>query len=111
MKLNMIRIGSGNASASMRSNGCDGSTASSSSAAVARMRGSISVTRRGVKARAAGLRSRPWAGGSRLTIDGCGLWPPSSSVFPTSGGSWMSGSCAFAALNVSGSRNTRSMSA
>ena len=38
----MIRIGSGNASASTRSNGCDASTASSSSAAVARMRGSIS---------------------------------------------------------------------
>ena len=61
MKLNMIRIGSGNASASIRSNGPLASTASSSSAAVARMRGSISFTRRGVNARAAGLRRRPCA--------------------------------------------------
>ena len=75
------------------------------------MRGSISFTRRGVNARAAGLRSRPCAGGSRLTIDGCGLCPPSSSVLPTSGASAISGSCAFAALKVSGSRNTRSTSA
>ena len=36
MKLNMICIGSGNASAPIRSNGCEASTASSSAAAVAR---------------------------------------------------------------------------
>jgi hypothetical protein len=111
MKLNITVAGSGNVSAGTRSKGSDASVASRHSASVARMRGSISCTRRGVNARAAGLRNRPCSGGSRLTIDGCGLCPPSSRMRPASGVSLTSGNCATAAENVSGCRNTCSTSA
>ena len=111
MKLKMIVAGSGNVSAGTMSNGCVASTASSSSASVARTRGSISATRRGVNARDAGRRRRVWAGGSRLTIDGCGLCPPASRISAASGTSGTSGICAAAAEYVVGSWKTASMSA
>jgi hypothetical protein len=94
MKLKMTVAGSGNVSAPTMSKGCAGSTASRSSASVARTRGSISATRRGVNARDAGRRRRVCAGGSRLTIDGCGLWPPASRISAAFGCSGTSGICA-----------------
>ena len=53
-------------------NGVLGSIAASSSPRTTRSRGSISAVRRALNARAGGRRSRVCAGGSRLTIDGCG---------------------------------------
>ena len=97
MKEKMIDAGSGNVSAGTRSNGAVGSTASSSASTVARTRGSIAATRRGVNARDAGRRSRVCSGWSRLTIDGCGRWPPSARIRSASGTRPTSGSCAAAA--------------
>ncbi len=97
MNENTIVAGSGNVSAETRSNGALGSTASSSSSTVAWMRSRIASTRRGVNARAAGRRNRVCSGGSRLTIEGCGLWPPASRISRASGTSCTSGSCAAAA--------------
>ena len=73
-----------------------------------RIRGSICATRLGVNARAVGERRRVCAGGSRLTIDGCGLCPPASRICVTSGTSCTRGSCADAAEYVSSSRKTSS---
>src|SRR3954463_16518458 len=73
MKLKMTVAGRGKVRTRTRSNGWDGSTASSSSVSVARTRGSISATRRGVNARDAGRRRRVCAGGARLNIDGWGV--------------------------------------
>src|SRR2546425_1042145 len=84
-KLKMIVAGSGNVSEETRSNGANGSTASKSRSTVARIRGSISATRRGVNARAVGERRRVCAGGSRLTIDGCGWCPPADKICAASG--------------------------
>ena len=97
MNEKMIVAGSGKVSAGTRSNGALASTASSSSSSVPRMRGSIAATRRGVNARDAGRRSRVCSGGSRLTIDGCGRWPPSARMRSASGTSATSGSWAVAA--------------
>ena len=71
---------------------------------------SIEATRRGVNARAVWRRTRVCSGGSRLTIDGAGRWPPPSSNSPASALSAASGSCAAAAENVSWSRKIASMS-
>jgi hypothetical protein len=65
------------------------------------MVGSISATRRGVKARAVWRRTRVCAGGSRLTIEGAGRWPPPSRISPASSVRAASGSCAAPAENVS----------
>lgn len=97
MNVKTIVAGSGNVSAGTRSNGRAGSTASSSASTVSWIRGRIASTRRGVKARAAGRRSRVCSGGSRLTMLGCGLWPPASRISRASGTSCTSGSCAVAA--------------
>ena len=97
MNEKIILAGSGNVSAGTRSKGAPGSTASSSSSTVARMRGSIAATRRGVNARDVGPRRRRCAGSSRLTIEGCGRCPPSARIFSASGTSATSGSWAAAA--------------
>ena len=78
---------------------------------VARIVGSMPLTRLGVKALAAGPRSRAWAGSSRLTIDGRGLCPPASRISCASGTTVTSGSWALAAEYVALSRNTSSTSA
>ena len=112
MKLKIIVAGSGNVSAATRSNGWDvvdrveqlGDHRRGCAAPSA-------ATRRGVNARTVGFRSRRCAGSSRLTIDGCGLWPPSSRIFCASGTRGTSGSCAFAAEYVALSRKTCSISA
>jgi hypothetical protein len=111
MKLKIIVAGSGKVSASTRSKGAEGSTASRSCFRVARTRGSMSATRRGVNAREAGRRRRVCAGGSRLTIEGCGLCPPASRISAASAPSGASGTCAAAAEYVAGSRSTASTSA
>jgi hypothetical protein len=54
----MIVAGRGKVSVDTRSNATDGSMASNNWSTVRRIRGSISATRRGVKARAVGERSR-----------------------------------------------------
>ena len=65
-----------------------------------------------LNARAAGLRSRAWAGSSRETIDGCGRCPPSSRICCASGTSGASGACVDRGREgACESRNTRSMSA
>ena len=103
--------GSGKASAATRSNSAAGPTASSSRAVVASMTGTRALTRFMLNARAAGLRSRACSGSSRLTIDGCGRWPPASRIRWASGTTGTSGACATAAEYVAGSRKTCSMSA
>ena len=80
MKRKIIVCGSGSVRRATMSKGSVASITSRSSAAVSRMRGSNSATRFGVRARPAGERSLVWAGGSRLTIDGCGLCPPSNRI-------------------------------
>ena len=61
---------------------------------------------------APGGRAKPrGAGGSRLTIDGCGLCPPSNRIRRASGTSGTSGSWAGAAEKEPGSRKTASTSA
>jgi hypothetical protein len=102
--------GSGKVRVATRSKGRAGSIASSRSLTVARMVSCIEATRRGVKARAVWRRTRVCSGGSRLTIDGAGRWPPPSSSSPASWLNAASGSCAAAAENVSWSRKIASMS-
>ncbi len=111
MRLKTIVAGSGKVSEATRSNGSAGSIASSRSLTVARIVPSIEATRRGVKARAVWRRTRVCSGGSRLTIDGAGRWPPPSSSSPASLLNAASGSCAAAAEKVSWSRKIASMSA
>ncbi len=111
MKRKIMVSGSGWVSPPTRSTGPVMSSASRSSRTVSRMSGSMTATRRGVNAREAGPRSRVCAGGSRLTIEGCGLWPPSSRIRVASGTTCTSGSCAGAAENRSGWVNTYSTSA
>jgi hypothetical protein len=89
--------GSGKASAATRSNSGRPATASSSRAVVDSMVGTIAVTRFMLNARAVGLRSRACSGSSKLTIDGCGLWPAPSRIFWASGVIGPSGAWATAA--------------
>ena len=105
-----IVAGSGKVSVATRSNGAPASTSSSSWATVVRTVSVIPATRRGVNARAVWRRTRVWSGGSRLTIDGAGRWPPPSRTSPASALSAASGSCAAPAENVSWSRKIASMS-
>ena len=110
MNENTTVAGSGKVSVATRSNGADASIPASTSSRIARTRGSISATRRALNARAVGRRRRVCSGGSRLTIDGCGVWPPSSRIRRAWSSSATSGSCAAAAEKVAGSAKTASMS-
>src|SRR3954465_13048777 len=91
MKLKMTVAGSGNVSVLTRSNGSAGSTASSSSVSVARTRGSISATRRGVNARDAGRRRRVCAGGSRVDLHRGGVGAGGGGGGGRWGGGWGGG--------------------